>query len=143
MKIDGLQQSHIEKYCRDNDIDLLIVFGSYATGRVRPSSDLDIALLFKNRSRHKDKLKLIFELEGIFEKQVDLVILTPLTDPLLRYEIFFSGVPIFKRNETIFDEGKLHAWKMYVDTKKIRDMRKMLYKNYIRKLKDEFRSHPS
>ena len=143
MKIDPSTKSRISTFCRDHKIDLFIVFGSFATEKTNRSSDIDIALLINNRPNQVDKLELIFELEGIFERQVDLVISSPFTDPLLRYEIFISGELIYMPEKNLFEENKLYAWKIYIDTKKIRDMRQSAVKEYIGKLKDEFRSYQS
>jgi len=143
MKIDSLTKSRISTFCHDYKIDLFIIFGSFVTEKTHPTSDIDIALLINSQSNQIDKLNLIFELEGIFERQVDLVILSPTTDPLLRYEIFFSGKPIYMTDKNLFEENKLYAWKIYMDTKKIRYMRQLEFKKKIGKLKDEFRSYQS
>lgn len=140
MDIDEIKQSRITDFCDKNNISLFIIFGSYAKAKVRPHSDIDIALALEEPKSDVDKLHLIFELEGIFQKQVDLVILKPSTDPLLRFEIFSTGKPLFMSNSQLFEESKLQAWKAYLDTEKIRQLRHEYVKNYIRKLKDDFRS---
>ena len=138
MKINEVIKSQIVDFCHKNNVSLFIVFGSYAKEKARPQSDIDIALVLENEKDYANKLLLIFELEGIFQKQVDLVLLKPTTEPLLRFEIFSTGRPLFMRQSHLFEESKLHAWKIYLDTKKIREMRKKFISNYVRKLKDEF-----
>lgn len=140
MKINEVIKSQIVDFCRKNNVTLFIVFGSYAKEKARPQSDIDIALVLENEKSYANKLLLIFELEGIFQKQVDLVLLKPTTDPLLRFEVFSTGKPLFMRQSYLFEESKLYAWKIYLDTKKIREMRKEYVSNYVRKLKDDFRS---
>jgi uncharacterized protein len=107
-------------FCKKRGIELLILFGSRATGFTSPSSDIDLAVELKKGSE-VSKLDLLYELETIFHPEaVDLVILTPSTTPLLRYEIFIRGRPLFEEAEGLFEQGKLKAWKLYLDTAHLR-----------------------
>lgn len=130
-------QTQVNKFCLRNKIDFLILFGSFAQERSRSSSDIDLAVHMKNPDITVDKLDFIFQLEEIFKHSLDLVVLTPFTDPLLKFEIFFKGKPLFMKNENYFFEQKALAWKIYVDTKKIRDFKSRYVESYIRKLKNE------
>jgi len=140
MKIDDMKKTLIADFCSRNKVDLFIVFGSYAKALTHAHSDIDIALAFQDKNAKIDKLQLIFELEGIFDRQVDLVLLRTYTDPLLLYEIFSTGKLVFESSAFLFEEYKLLAWKLYLDTKKIRELKKQYVKNYIRKLTDDSRS---
>jgi uncharacterized protein len=140
MKIDNIKTNQIHTFCQKNRVSLFIIFGSYAKDSVHVHSDIDIALAFEDRNANVDKLQLIFDLEGIFHGQVDLVNVKPSTDPLLLFEIFSTGKLIYESKNFLFEEYKLLAWKLYLDTQKIRDLRKEYVKKYIRKLEDDFRS---
>ena len=143
MDITTAQKSKINDFCSQHQIALFIIFGSQVKGKIHSNSDIDIAVSFEDHAKSVNKLRLIFELEGIFEKQVDLVILNPMTDPLLRFEVFSRGKPFYMSKPHLFDEARLHAWKLYLDTEKIRTLKVQYVKNYIRKLKHDFRSHLS
>ena len=130
MKIDQILQSQIRKFCKKNQVLLFVIFGSHARGMNSSASDTDIALVLENNHSTANKLKIIFELEGIFPGQVDLVIVDPNTDPLLQFEIFRNGVSLFEGKSNLFEEYKLRAWKFYQDTKKIRDLKQIYVKNY-------------
>ena len=140
MKIENIQQSQIREFCKRNNILLFVIFGSHARGKNNSRSDIDVALILENNKSTANKLRLIFELEGIFPKQVDLVIVNPNTDPLLQFEIFKIGVPLFENKSNLFEEYKLRAWKSFQDTKKIRDLKQQYINNYIGKLKHEYGS---
>lgn len=131
MKIIEAQKAKIKDFCRQHQIALFIIFGSQVQGKTPPNSDIDIALSFENSGVSANKLCLIFELEGMFEKQVDLVIPNPMTDPLLRFEVFSKGKPLYMSTPYLFDEARLYAWKMYLDTEKIRTLQAQYVKNYI------------
>lgn len=137
MKISTTKTNQIKNFCHQNRIEFFIVFGSYAQGRARPSSDIDIAINVKNAFEKVDKLELIFRLGDIFDEAIDLVVLTPFTEPLLKYEIFFKSTPVFINDWDYFVERKILAWKIYNDTQKFRDLRKQYVESYIRELKNE------
>ena len=114
----------IERYCREAGIELLIVFGSHARGKARPGSDVDLAVQ-PVRGVEVDKLQLIFDLGEIFSPhEVDVVILSPLTSPLLLHEIFFNGRLLFEAGPGQFKKGRMRAWKLYVDTAPLRQRQK-------------------
>jgi uncharacterized protein len=65
----------LEKFCQDNDITYLGLFGSYARGEAKNDSDVD--LLYKFRNGKSITLfglaDLKIGLEKIFKKKVDFV----------------------------------------------------------------------
>ena len=117
MKIRG-----IKGFCRANNIELLILFGSGVTGKTHPSSDIDIAVKLK-KGVGIQKLELIYKLDDVFNgKSIDLVVLGPDTDPLLLHEIFFNGTPVYEKKDGMYKQDKLRSWKLYLDTEKIREV---------------------
>ncbi|MBI5665590.1 MAG: nucleotidyltransferase domain-containing protein [Nitrospirae bacterium] len=129
MKIRG-----IKGYCKENGIDLLVLFGSSAGSRSESSRDIDLAVKLR-KGVNISKLDLIYKLDDFFKgKDIDLVLLRADTDPLLLYEIFMKGVCLFERKKDLFEMDKLRAWKLYLDTEKIRDMRENYLKAFVRKV---------
>lgn len=123
----------IGKFCRENNIELLVLFGSGATETTHAGSDIDLAVLLKRGSRIS-KLRLIGGLDELFNgKNIDLVVLTIDTDPLLLYEIFSHGKPLYESRKGTFINQKLRAWHLYLDTEKIRRMNEKYLKAFIRK----------
>ena len=139
MNIIEPKKSQITLFCHRNNVSLFIIFGSHAKGATPLRSDIDIALAVEDQNAEVDKLQLIYELDDIFDRQLDLVILTSSTDPLLQFEIFSAGILVFESRPFLFEEKKLLAWKLYLDTQKIREMRNQRFKKYIRKLENDYR----
>jgi predicted nucleotidyltransferase len=126
----------LSSFCERHGVELFILFGSSMTGKLRPESDVDIALQFK-KSAKPSKLHLIHELEMLFEpRKVDLVILTLNTPPLLLYEIFMRGRPLYESSEGLFEKGKMRAWHLYVDTAPLRDREKEYVKQIVKEITD-------
>lgn len=129
MKIRG-----IKNFCKANNIDMLILFGSSAGDKPESSRDIDLAVKLKEGA-HISKLDLIYKLDDFFTgKKIDLVLLTADTPPLLLYEVFMKGVCLFEKRKHLFEKDKLRAWKLYLDTEKIRDMRGSYLKGFVRKV---------
>lgn len=129
-----MERIEVRDFCKRNGIELLVVFGSHGTGKMRPGSDIDVAVKFRGEAR-ASKLELIYQLDDLFPgKDIDLVILTADTEPLLLYEIFFNGRPLYEECPGIFDHGRLRAWKLYIDTEKLRAMQKKYLKAFIERV---------
>lgn len=133
-----MEDIKIKDFCIKNKIQLMVLFGSSASGKTRRTSDTDIAVKLEQNAE-VSKLELIYELSELFMgKEIDLVVLTADTDPLLLYEIFSNGRLLYEKYPGIFDKERLRAWKRYIDTQKIR----MLQKNYLKEFLEKV-SHVS
>ena len=131
-----MEKGEIEKLCRENHIDLLVLFGSRAKKGGQGGSDFDLALK-PSRGWDIDKLGLIYQLGELFDTDnVDLVILTPDTDPVLLWEIFIEGQPLYENMAGLFESERLRAWKIYLDTEQLRFYQTEYLKKFIKKAKD-------
>ena len=120
----------IKSFCKQNGIELLILFGSAAGGEPETARDIDVAITLKKGSA-PSKLDLIYQLDDFSNgKKIDLVILTADTDPLLLHEIYSHGKCIYEKKPGIFEMEKLRAWKLYLDTENIRKMRSKYLREY-------------
>lgn len=86
------------------EIQAAYVFGSVATGRVRPDSDVDIAVLIDRRvlPAHmlKYRLKLMADLGAVLRRSdVDVVILNE-APPLLAHRVLSQGTLVCERSPT-------------------------------------------
>lgn len=135
-----MDKNKIEVFCKANHIELLILFGSRAKKRLHARSDFDLAIK-PCQGQAVDKLGLIYKLGELFDTDdIDLVILTPDTDPVLLWEIFMEGRLIYERMAGLFEKEKLRAWKIYLDTERFRKYRREYVKRFVRKVKDVARS---
>jgi predicted nucleotidyltransferase len=99
-------------------LDLIVLFGSAASGGARANSDVDVAVLGQD----------VVDLDLVFVSlapklkthRLDLVDLRR-AGPLLAFEVARSGVVLFERTPTIFRQFQSLASRRYADTKKLRD----------------------
>jgi len=113
------------------------LFGSYASGRPRPASDIDIALLLDTAVNRKDygvlKLNIITDLIGILSSDaIDLVILNA-TTPLLSHEVIKKGKLLFSKDEKARLEYTVRATVRYLDTIHLRKVQDRVLHEKIRR----------
>jgi predicted nucleotidyltransferase len=130
------RQTDIDAFCEEHGIALLVLFGSLAGGKGHASSDVDLAVKV-GRDKEVSKLDLIFGLGGLFEdKEIDLVLLTRDTDPLLLHEIFTKGKALYVAQPDLFESERLRAWKLYLDTQHLRQMQATYLRAVVERLND-------
>lgn len=124
----------VKAFCFREEVELFILFGSGAIGRTHRGSDLDVALQF-SRGKSVSRLQLIFELETILDPwTVDLVLLTPETPPLLLHEIFTKGKLMHEKSPGLFEQGRVRAWHLYVDSAPLRARLRQHVRQSVRRL---------
>ena len=81
----------IEKYVSSYDnIAVVYLFGSAATGKMRPSSDLDIAIMSTRRIDGFERIAMETELSCLLHMDVDLVVFHQ-AEVLLQHQILKYG----------------------------------------------------
>jgi hypothetical protein len=80
-----------------NDIYLAFLMGSQASGRAKPDSDVDVAVLFVHSPAAEGVLSLKEELECLVKKDIDLVILNE-AGPVICKQALKTGILLLSRN---------------------------------------------
>lgn len=119
IKITPKQQRQINKISRKHNLKLAIVHGSYATGKQRTGSDLDIAVLGKKKLDFNDIIKLISEFGDVFgnnkEREIDLKSLHN-ADPLFCWQVMQHSALLYGKSID-YQEFKAFAFRQYIDHK--------------------------
>jgi len=103
-----------------NEVIACYIFGSYAAGRVRSKSDIDIATLLIDTIDRRDyghiKLSIVNDLMKLlsFDK-IDVVILNS-APPLLAHEVIKKGMLLFSKDDAKRIQYTATATKRYLDT---------------------------
>jgi len=63
----------LQNICEANDISYLGLFDSYAIGKQRKDSDIDLLVDFNNTKSLLEKGRILVELQDLFKREVDLV----------------------------------------------------------------------
>jgi len=87
-------------------IQAVYLFGSYATGKVQPWSDLDLAIVPRSTALHKQRLAILTDLVRAGYERVDLVFLDR-DELVLRYEAVRHNRVIYQTED--FERGTFYS----------------------------------
>jgi len=114
---------------KDEGLKLVLLFGSAALGRVHRQSDIDLAFLF---DRPVDILTLTNRVIRLLHTDnIDVVDLRR-ASPLLKFSVVKNGRLLYERQLGMFNEFYSLAFRMYVDTKKLRDAQATAIKHFLK-----------
>ena len=93
----GFDQSALDDFCRRWHIAELSLFGSALSGDFRDDSDVDLLVTFEPGTTRTFAawMDIVFELEALFGRKVDLVEERFLTNPFRRKSILSSRKIIY------------------------------------------------
>jgi len=113
MEITKGQKLKIAKTAQKFQLKLIIIFGSFANGKNRKDSDLDIGVLGLGEVSFSEQISLTNELSSIFNKNIDLSVLNR-ANPLLLFQASKNSILLYGSRED-FLKFKLYAFKLYHD----------------------------
>lgn len=109
-------ESRLSDWARQAGCTLLVLFGSRAGAGPEVEGDVDVAVWFPGLPDPERRLEIIGEIQDACGRsRADVVFLHRGTDPVLRFEIFRTGVPIHEREPGVFVEEKVRALMLYED----------------------------
>ncbi len=109
----------IDKY----NIELLVVFGSYANDKNKKGSDLDLGYKCSGFLTESKEIELLNELSQFYKRvDIDLVNLNK-AEPILKVEIAKKGKLLYG-SEDKFEKFSIYAAGIYADTKFLYDDRR-------------------
>ena len=112
----------------DGSLQLVILFGSTATGKRHGSSDTDIAVLYDHTA---DIMALTTRVMRLLQTDaVDIVDLRR-ASPLLGFAVMSRGSLLYEREAGIYNAFSSLAFRRYVDTKKLRDAQARSIKTFL------------
>jgi predicted nucleotidyltransferase len=113
----------------DEGLRLVLLFGSAVSGEVHKQSDIDLAFLF---DRPVDILALTNKVIRLLHTDnIDIVDLRH-ANPLMKFSAVKNGILIYEREAGMFNGFYSLAFRMYVDTKKLRDAQVTAIKHFLK-----------
>jgi predicted nucleotidyltransferase len=113
----------------DTSLRFIVLFGSQAKGKGHVKSDIDIGFLFDAPS---NVLKLTNTVNRLLRKDTVDVVDLGRASPLLRYAAAKNGVLLYEREPGLFSRFFSLSYRMYVDTKKLREARDHRIEGFLR-----------
>lgn len=125
----------LRAWAKSSGCRLCVLFGSRAGGAPGVKGDVDVAVQFPALPGPERRLEMIGEVQDLCgASMADLVFLHVRTDPVLRFEIFRTGIPIYEAEPGTFVEQKVRALMLYEDALPFRRMLR-------ERLREEFGRH--
>ena len=108
--------SQVATWCARQPVRLCVLFGSQATGKARPASDVDLAIWPSQALTTAHKLRWLGELSTVLGKEVNLVVATADLDPILGFEIMRDGRLLFELEPGLWLQKRAQLWHAYEDS---------------------------
>jgi hypothetical protein len=103
-------------WAEDAGCRLLVLFGSAADPATLRVEDVDLALDLPRLPAPERHLLMVGELQDRFgTRPVDVVFLHRDTDPVLRFEVFRRGIPLYEATPGLFLHEVVRALSLYED----------------------------
>ena len=103
---------------KEDNIRLAFLIGSFATGKSRPDSDVDVAVLFGRIPDHMEILDLRERLSEGLKRDIDLVILNE-AGPIIRMQALKTGIRL-RAEKGDYEDFFVRTVNEYEDLKQIR-----------------------
>ena len=90
-------RSRLRQLCQHWEISELALFGSVLRDELRPESDVDLLVSFapSARTSYWDWPELTRDLQGVFGREIDLVVKDGLKNPFRKHEILSTAQVIY------------------------------------------------
>lgn len=110
---------NLVRFCEEEDIELLLLFGSRAKSTASPGSDRDVGVLKRSGFVEPDAyLDFTYRLSRALGRgNLDVVDLRR-APPLLRYEVARTGRPLYQSDPHAFTRFQVESWKLYQDDRR-------------------------
>ena len=113
----ALEKSLADRLAREPDVDVVALFGSAASGRLLPDSDVDLYVRLRATARWPvgKRLDVVADLERLCGREVDLVVEDDGTSVILRREVASRGRPLFEARAGAWTDACAAAIVAYAD----------------------------
>jgi len=128
-----IRKRGLKKIAKKYKLSLILIFGSVATKKIHPNSDLDIGVMAKEDFNYQKYSSLLFDLSKIFSgKEIDLVFLNR-ADPFL-FKKILENCKVLYGSKRELNLLKMYSFKQYCDYKKYFDLEEKFVHQFLRSL---------
>jgi predicted nucleotidyltransferase len=135
LEITNKMKNEIRRLTEKNGLDLVVLFGSQATGKTHSKSDVDIAILAR---KELDTISLMGEFSRIFHREDVEVVDLSLSSPTMMQAVARDAKILYEKEADIFIKWKSYAWKIWMETAWLRHRRDEKIKKWAEKIQCQF-----
>ena len=111
----------LKRFFKRQPVELIFLFGSLAKDKMKPLSDVDIAVLFRNdKYNFKNISDIRYKLESLLGREdIDLAILNT-GAPVICMQVIHTGKLLYARSDKIFKQFRFLTIQRYLATQYLR-----------------------
>ncbi|MEK7621807.1 MAG: nucleotidyltransferase domain-containing protein [Patescibacteria group bacterium] len=118
--INEVDKGKIAEIAKHHGLELVVLFGSQATGHTHKKSDVDIGYIAHRVIDYRENYDISLELARIFKNpDVELVNLNNVS-PALKKQVADQGIVLLEAEKGKFDFFSIKANRAYIETKPLR-----------------------
>ena len=107
-------KSYFQTCAEKHNVDLAFLYGSWAAGRPKTASDVDVAVMFLGEPGQETAFERVttfsLELTRLLNRETNVLVLDrELSKPMLHYNAIVHGTPVYVRDFTRYADVKLQA----------------------------------
>lgn len=95
---------------KNPEVEAIILFGSYAKGKQKPLSDIDLCVLTEKKISERVKAKIVSNSSS----KIDISLFWDLPSSI-RYTVLREGKILFKRDTNLFHTSLMETMREYLD----------------------------
>lgn len=103
---------------KDDNVVFAVLFGSYAIGKQKRDSDIDIAVYLRKLPDADTFLGYVSKLTDVAKKEVDLIVLNN-ASAMLRHQVFKNKKTLFVKDPKIYVNFRVKSMNDYEEYKHI------------------------
>ncbi len=133
MTVTEQMKKEIAPLAREYNIALLVLFGSQASGHTHEKSDIDIGFISQSDPDYRKRYEISCALARLFKHpDVELVHLNAVS-PVLKKQAADQGLLLYEEKPLMFEFFKIHANRIYMETKPLRRYRDEYLNRFLQK----------
>lgn len=101
-------------FSADSNVTAVYLFGSRAKGTATARSDIDLAVLLREKPEYDYRLRVMSELSGLLKTEVDVLVLDQ-CGILLQRQVLKHGIVLYERDRRARIAFEIRSRKIYFD----------------------------
>lgn len=101
-------------FSADRNVTAVYLFGSQATGKATADSDIDLAVLVKERTEYDYRLRVMSDLEALLKAKLDVLVLNQ-CGILMQRQVLKHGIVLHEGDRSGRIAFEIRSRKMYFD----------------------------
>lgn len=101
-------------FSADGNVTAVYLFGSQAKGKATAKSDIDLAVLLREKPGYDYRLRVMSELAGLLKTEVDVLVLDQ-CGILMQRQVLKHGIVLYERDRRARIAFEIRSRKMYFD----------------------------